>query len=77
MIDSAPNHNAWFTVASGEILAFQNAEFAWQHWKNGLNKLQSARILKSRFDPCRNIPLVGFHDISVLATGNIAIIKSF
>lgn len=78
LILSAQNSNAWFTVDEVEKAL------------NALHKMLNEQDLKTWFKDVKisskpkkvglilagNIPLVGFHDvISVLATGNIALIK--
>ncbi|WEK18321.1 MAG: acyl-CoA reductase [Candidatus Pedobacter colombiensis] len=78
LILSASNNNAWFTVA--EV----------QKALHALHQMLNQQDLETWFKSIRvsdtpkkvglilagNIPLVGFHDvISVLATGNIALIK--
>ncbi|MNK06689.1 Acyl-CoA reductase (LuxC) [compost metagenome] len=78
LIFSASNHNAWFTEAEVERAL------------NSLHQMLNQQDLETWFKDIRvsdtpkkvglilagNIPMVGFHDvISVLATGNIALIK--
>lgn len=78
LIFSASNHNAWFTEAEVERAL------------NSLHQMLNQPDLETWFKDIRvsdtpkkvglilagNIPMVGFHDvISVLATGNIALIK--
>lgn len=77
-IDSAPNHNAWFTVAEvrRSLASFQEMLNlpALEKWFEQIKVSQHPK--KAGLILAGNIPLVGFHDIlSVLATGNIAIIK--
>ncbi|MBB6497982.1 acyl-CoA reductase [Pedobacter cryoconitis] len=77
-ISSAPNHNAWFTTdevnrslsSLQEMLNLNDLEKWFQQINVSQNPKKVGLILAG------NIPMVGFHDIlSVLATGNIAVIK--
>ncbi|KIO74924.1 acyl-CoA reductase [Pedobacter lusitanus] len=77
-INSAPNHNAWFTHAEvrrslsslQEMLNLSDLEKWFEQITISQHPKKVGLILAG------NIPLVGFHDIlSVLATGNIAVIK--
>jgi hypothetical protein len=77
-IDSAPNHNAWFTVTEVKRSLSSLQEMlnlnALEKWFEQITVSQSPK--KVGLILAGNIPLVGFHDIlSVLATGNTAIIK--
>ena len=77
-IDSAPNHNAWFTVAEVKRSLSSLQEMlnlnALEKWFEQITVSQDPK--KVGLILAGNIPLVGFHDIlSVLATGNTAIIK--
>ncbi|SMC49144.1 acyl-CoA reductase [Pedobacter africanus] len=78
LISSAANGNAWFTAEEVEkaLKALQrmlNPEDL-ESWFSGI--LVSNTPKKIGLILAGNIPLVGFHDvISVLATGNIALIK--
>lgn len=78
LILSAPNSNAWFTVEEVEkalnalhtMLNEADLETWFKHIRISNNPKKVGLILAG------NIPLVGFHDvISVLATGNTALIK--
>jgi len=78
IIASAPNHNAWFTEeevkkalsALREMLDHKALEKWFENIKVSETPKKIGLILAG------NIPLVGFHDVmSVLATGNIALIK--
>lgn len=78
LILSAPNSNAWFTVEEVEkslhalhkMLNEQDLETWFKEVKITAVPKKVGLILAG------NIPLVGFHDvISVIATGNIALIK--
>jgi hypothetical protein len=78
LILSASNNNAWFTVA--EVQKALNAlhNMLNQHdletWFTAIHT--STEPKKVGLILAGNIPMVGFHDvISVLATGNIALIK--
>lgn len=78
LILSAPNSNAWFTVEEVE-----KALKALNHMLNDQDIETWFKAIKVSETPKKvglilagNIPMVGFHDvISVLATGNIALIK--
>lgn len=78
LIESAPNHNAWFTVeeVKKSLSALQemlNTE-ALEKWFENITV--SATPKKVGLILAGNIPMVGIHDVlSVLATGNIALIK--
>lgn len=78
LILSASNSNAWFTVAEVErsLNALQlmlNAEDL-ETWFKGIRLSNTPK--KVGLILAGNIPMVGFHDvISVLATGNVALIK--
>jgi hypothetical protein len=78
LILSAPNHNAWFTREEVErsLSAFRamlNDEDL-EKWFEGI--VVSDQPKKVGLILAGNIPMVGFHDVlSVLATGNIALIK--
>lgn len=78
VIRSAPNHNAWFTVEEvnrslsslQEMLQLPALEKWFENIQIASNPKKVGLILAG------NIPMVGFHDVlSVLATGNIALIK--
>lgn len=78
LILSAPNSNAWFTVeevgkalnALHKMLGEKDLHTWFKDIKISTNPKKVGLILAG------NIPLVGFHDvISVLVTGNIALIK--
>lgn len=78
LIYSASNNNAWFTEAEVKraLSALQNMLNGkdLETWFKQINVSSSAK--KVGLILAGNIPLVGFHDvISVLATGNIALIK--
>jgi len=78
LILSAPNHNAWFTTQEVErsLSAFHamlNDEDL-ETWFEGITVSNQPK--KVGLILAGNIPMVGFHDVlSVLATGNIALIK--
>ncbi|QNK63049.1 acyl-CoA reductase [Pedobacter sp. PAMC26386] len=77
-IDSAPNHNAWFTVDEVKRSLSSLQEMlnltALEKWFEQITVSQNPKSVGLIL--AGNIPLVGFHDIlSVLATGNIAVIK--
>ena len=78
IIDSAPNHNAWFQAEEvkrslssfSEMLNHQALDKWFQEIRLNPSPKRIGMILAG------NIPMVGFHDIlCVLATGNIAVIK--
>lgn len=78
IIDAAPNHNAWFKTE--EVLRSLSSiremlePTALETWFKGINVTSAPKSIGLIL--AGNIPLVGFHDVlSVLATGNIAIIK--
>lgn len=78
LILSASNHNAWFTVAEVEralnALRHMLNQNDLETWFKDINV--NAKPKKVGLILAGNIPMVGFHDvISVLATGNIALIK--
>lgn len=78
LIQSAPNHNAWFTVdeVKRSLSALQEMldPDALKKWFENINISETPK--KVGLILAGNIPLVGFHDVlSVLATGNIALIK--
>jgi hypothetical protein len=78
LLESASNHNAWFTdqevkraVAS---LAFMLNNNDLEKWFESISITEDPK--KVGLILAGNIPMVGFHDVlSVLATGNIALIK--
>jgi len=78
LIESAPNHNAWFKTEEvkkalssiEEMLEFKALEQWFEQIKVTSAPKRVGLILAG------NIPAVGFHDVlSVLATGNTAVIK--
>jgi hypothetical protein len=78
IIDSAPNHNGWFTkeevirslASLQEMLNRKDLEQWFADIKLNAQPKTIGLILAG------NIPLVGFHDmLAVLATGNIAMVK--
>lgn len=78
LIDSAPNHNAWFTVdevkRSLSALREMLDKDALEKWFEQI--IITTTPKKIGLILAGNIPLVGFHDVlSVLATGNVALIK--
>jgi hypothetical protein len=78
IIASAPNHNAWFTTEEVKraLAALQEMldHTALEKWFASIKI--SATPKKIGLILAGNIPLVSFHDVlSVLATGNIALIK--
>lgn len=78
LILSAPNSNAWFTVE--EVEKSLNALYQMLNETDIDTWFEDVKIAESPKKVglilAGNIPLVGFHDvISVLATGNIALIK--
>lgn len=78
LINSAPNHNAWFTVEevrkSLSGLKGMLEEESLIKWFKTITVTENPK--KVGLILAGNIPMVGFHDvISVLATGNIALIK--
>lgn len=78
LLERASNHNAWFTeeevkraVAS---LAFMLNNNDLEKWFESISITENPK--KVGLILAGNIPMIGFHDvISVLATGNIALIK--
>lgn len=78
LILSASNSNAWFTAAEVErslnALHLMLNQEDLETWFEGVRISDTPK--KAGLILAGNIPLVGFHDvISVLATGNIALIK--
>jgi len=78
LILSAQNSNAWFTVEEVEkalsALRLMLNEDDLRTWFAGIKISESPK--KIGLILAGNIPMVGFHDVlSVLATGNIALIK--
>lgn len=78
LIQSAPNHNAWFTLEEVKkaILALHEmlSQPALEKWFENIIVTDTPK--KVGLILAGNIPLVGFHDVlSVLATGNTAMIK--
>ncbi|KEQ29406.1 acyl-CoA reductase [Pedobacter antarcticus 4BY] len=78
VIRSAPNHNAWFTVeeVTRSLASLQEMLQlpALEKWFENISVTSSPK--KVGLILAGNIPMVGFHDVlSVLATGNIALIK--
>lgn len=78
VIESAPNHNAWFKPEEvnralssiQEMLSLSSLE----HWFEQIRVTSAPKSIGLIL--AGNIPLVGFHDVlSVLATGNTALIK--
>jgi hypothetical protein len=78
LIESAPNHNAWFKTeevnkalsAIREMLSVD----ALAHWFEQITVTDTPKRVGLIL--AGNIPAVGFHDVlSVLATGNTAVIK--
>ena len=77
-IASARNSNAWFTPQEADrslkALSIMLNEADLQTWFKGIEITELPK--KVGLILAGNIPLVGFHDVlSVLATGNIALIK--
>lgn len=78
IIESAPNHNAWFTLeevkkALSALKGMLN-QTALEKWFEDIIVADAPKRIGLIL--AGNIPLVGFHDvISVLATGNTALIK--
>lgn len=78
LILSASNSNAWFTATEVEravnaLLVMLNQEDL-ETWFKGIEISETPKRVGLIL--AGNIPLVGFHDVlSVLATGNIALIK--
>ncbi|WP_158795278.1 acyl-CoA reductase [Pedobacter sp. L105] len=78
LIESAPNHNAWFqpeevkrSLSSLQEMLNRNAL---EQWFEQIRVSETPKIVGLIL--AGNIPLVGFHDlICVLATGNRALIK--
>lgn len=78
IIDSAPNHNGWFTkdevirsLASLQEMLNRNDL---EHWFKEISVNENPKTIGLIL--AGNIPLVGFHDLlCVLATGNIAMVK--
>lgn len=78
IIELAPNHNAWFQIeeVKRSLSSFRDmlSRPALEQWFSKIEVSQSPK--KVGLILAGNIPLVGFHDVlSVLATGNIALIK--
>jgi hypothetical protein len=78
LVLNAPNHNAWFTSEEVErsLASFHRmlAENDLKKWLENIKISQHPK--KVGLILAGNIPMVGFHDVlSVLATGNIALIK--
>lgn len=78
LILSAKNSNAWFTVEEVEKALKSLSDMLNQQdlekWFNNITNTEKPK--KVGLILAGNIPMVGFHDvISVLATGNIALIK--
>lgn len=78
VIDSALNHNAWFQPEEVKRSLSSLQEMlqpeALQKWFEQISVTETPK--KIGMILAGNIPMVGFHDIlSVLATGNIAVIK--
>jgi len=78
LIESAPNHNAWFKTeevhkALSSIQEMLDLE-ALEHWFEEIKVTSAPKRVGLIL--AGNIPAVGFHDVlSVLATGNTAVIK--
>lgn len=78
LMASAANHNAWFSISEVErsiaSLSFMLQDKDLEKWFKDIKV--SAHPKKIGLILAGNIPMVGFHDVlSVLATGNIALIK--
>lgn len=78
LIESAPNHNAWFTkeevIRSLSSLQEMLNERDLEQWFTQIRVTETPKTIGLIL--AGNIPLVGFHDIlCVLATGNIAMVK--
>ncbi len=78
LISFAPNKNGWFTIEEVQrsLLGLYNMlhENDMEQWFRGVEITKNPK--KVGLILAGNIPMVGFHDIlSVLATGNIALIK--
>jgi hypothetical protein len=78
LLESASNHNAWFTLeevkrAVASLSSMLNNNDL-EKWFKSISISENPK--KVGLILAGNIPMVGFHDvISVLATGNIALIK--
>jgi hypothetical protein len=78
LIFGAPNRNAWFTTQEVEralaSLHLMLQEGDLEKWFSGITITRNPK--KVGLILAGNIPMVGFHDVlSVLVTGNIALIK--
>lgn len=78
LMEGSSNHNAWFTQEEVQraVTSLSNMlnNNDLQKWFDSIEISASPRIIGLVL--AGNIPLVGFHDVlSVLATGNIALIK--
>lgn len=78
LLENASNHNAWFTLEEVKravtSLAFMLNNNDLEKWFESISITENPK--KVGLILAGNIPMVGFHDVlSVLATGNIALIK--